>query len=184
MGTIGWIAVGVATGLLANMLFPGKRSRGLIFTALTGITAVLDGDWTASMFRTHGLASFPGWLAALAETAVLLLACYLFTRPSQPSRRADSPLGNARPLAANRHRWPCPGGDRVTQSGPAGLPLEGQPPGLPTRLTTQLPPGHRRSGPWRYIDQPDRDVPSRSPAVPSSDSFPVPARQPARPNER
>jgi uncharacterized membrane protein YeaQ/YmgE (transglycosylase-associated protein family) len=95
MGIIAWIAVGVATGLLANMLFPGRRSRGLVFTALTGITAVLCGDWTASMFRTHGLASFPGWLAALAETAVLLLTCHLLTRPPQPSRRPESPLGNA-----------------------------------------------------------------------------------------
>jgi uncharacterized membrane protein YeaQ/YmgE (transglycosylase-associated protein family) len=95
MGVIAWIAVGVAAGLLANMLFPGKRARGLIFTALTGITAVLGGDWTASMFRTHGLAGFPGSLAALAETAVLVLACHLLTRPAQPSRRPDSPPGNA-----------------------------------------------------------------------------------------
>jgi uncharacterized membrane protein YeaQ/YmgE (transglycosylase-associated protein family) len=95
MGIIAWLTVGVAAGLLANMLFPGKRARGLIFTALTGITAVLGGDWTADMFRTHGLASFPGWLAALAETAVLLLACHLLTRPSRPSRRPDSPPGNA-----------------------------------------------------------------------------------------
>jgi uncharacterized membrane protein YeaQ/YmgE (transglycosylase-associated protein family) len=95
VGIIGWIAVGLAAGLLANMLFPGRRARGLIFTALTGITAVLGGDWTASMFRTHGLASFPGWLAALAETAVLLLVCQLLTRPPQPSRRPDSPPGNA-----------------------------------------------------------------------------------------
>ena len=49
MGIIGWIAVGVAAGLLANMLFPGKRATGLIFTALTGITAVLGGDWTAAL---------------------------------------------------------------------------------------------------------------------------------------
>ena len=83
MGVIAWIAVGLAAGLLANILFPGKRSRGLIFTALAGITAVLGGDWTASLFRTHGLANFPGWLAALAETAVLLLACYLLTRPAR-----------------------------------------------------------------------------------------------------
>ncbi|MDQ2816097.1 MAG: GlsB/YeaQ/YmgE family stress response membrane protein [Actinomycetota bacterium] len=80
MGIFGWIAVGLAAGLLANMLLPGKRSRGLIFTGLTGITAVLGGDWTASLFREHGLGSFPGWTAALAEVAVLLLACHLLTR--------------------------------------------------------------------------------------------------------
>jgi uncharacterized membrane protein YeaQ/YmgE (transglycosylase-associated protein family) len=81
--------------LLANMLLPGKRSRGLIFTGLTGITAVLGGDWTASLFREHGLGSFPGWLAALAEVAVLLLVCYLLTRPSSRAggltRRWETP---------------------------------------------------------------------------------------------
>ena len=35
------------------------------------------------------------------------------------------------------------------------------------------PPGTRRSGPWRHIYQPDRDAPSRSPAVPSSASAPA-----------
>jgi uncharacterized membrane protein YeaQ/YmgE (transglycosylase-associated protein family) len=84
MSIIAWIAVGLAAGLLANILLSGKRSRGLIFTALTGITAVLGGDWTAEEFRAYGLARFPGWLAALAETAVLLLACYLLTM--SPSR--------------------------------------------------------------------------------------------------
>jgi uncharacterized membrane protein YeaQ/YmgE (transglycosylase-associated protein family) len=56
MGVIAWIAVGLAAGLLANMVLPGKRSRGLICTGLTGITAALGGDWTASLFRSRGLA--------------------------------------------------------------------------------------------------------------------------------
>jgi uncharacterized membrane protein YeaQ/YmgE (transglycosylase-associated protein family) len=52
MGVIAWIAVGLAAGLLANMLLPGKRSRGPIFTGLTGIAAALGGDWTASLLRS------------------------------------------------------------------------------------------------------------------------------------
>jgi uncharacterized membrane protein YeaQ/YmgE (transglycosylase-associated protein family) len=82
IGIIAWIAVGLTAGSLSNMLLHGKRSRGLIFTGLTGISAVLGGDWTADLFRAHGLGSFPGWLAALAETAVLVLVCYLLTKPS------------------------------------------------------------------------------------------------------
>jgi hypothetical protein len=38
MDIIAWIAVGLAAGLLANMLLPGKRSRGLIFTGLNPAT--------------------------------------------------------------------------------------------------------------------------------------------------
>jgi uncharacterized membrane protein YeaQ/YmgE (transglycosylase-associated protein family) len=98
MGIIASIAVGLTAGLLANMLLPGKRSQGLISTGLTGITAALGGDWTASLFRAHGLASFSGWLAAIAETAVLLLACHLLARPPSRTggltRRREIPEGS------------------------------------------------------------------------------------------
>ncbi len=63
MGVIAWIAVGMAAGLLANMLLPGKRSRGFIFICLTCFTAAAGGDWAASLFRAHGLSSFSAWLA-------------------------------------------------------------------------------------------------------------------------
>jgi hypothetical protein len=38
MGMIAWIAVGRIAGLLANMVLPGKRSRGLISTGLNPAT--------------------------------------------------------------------------------------------------------------------------------------------------
>jgi len=57
MGVIAWIAVGLAAGLLANMLLPGQRSRGLIFAGLTGITAPPGGDWTAGLLRPQGPAA-------------------------------------------------------------------------------------------------------------------------------
>jgi uncharacterized membrane protein YeaQ/YmgE (transglycosylase-associated protein family) len=79
MGIIVWIALGLAAGLLANMLLPGKRSRGHIFICLTCATGALGVGWAAS---PGGLAGFSGWLAAIAEAAVLLLACYLLTGPT------------------------------------------------------------------------------------------------------
>lgn len=82
MGIIAWIAVGLTAGLLANMLLRGKRSRGLIFICLTCFTGVLGGAWAASQFRLDGFFSFSAWLAAIAEAAVLLLACHLLTRQS------------------------------------------------------------------------------------------------------
>lgn len=82
MGIIAWIAVGLTAGLLANMLLRGKRSRGLIFICLTCFTGVLGGAWAASQFRLDGFFSFSAWLAAIAEAAALLLACYLLTGPS------------------------------------------------------------------------------------------------------
>jgi uncharacterized membrane protein YeaQ/YmgE (transglycosylase-associated protein family) len=49
MGIIAWIALGMAAGLLVNMLLPGKRSQGLIFICLACFTGALGGDWAASL---------------------------------------------------------------------------------------------------------------------------------------
>ena len=43
MGITAWIALGLAMGLLANMLLPGKRSRALIFICLTCFMLILGG---------------------------------------------------------------------------------------------------------------------------------------------
>lgn len=83
MGVITWIALGVAGGLLANMLLlPGKRSQGVIFICLTGVAGVLGGGWAASLFSLDGMASVSAWLAVVGGAAVLLLACYLLTGPA------------------------------------------------------------------------------------------------------
>jgi uncharacterized membrane protein YeaQ/YmgE (transglycosylase-associated protein family) len=37
MGIIGWVVLGLAAGLLANMLIPGRRSQGLAITCLIGV---------------------------------------------------------------------------------------------------------------------------------------------------
>jgi hypothetical protein len=42
MGTIAWIALSMAAGLLANTGSPGKRSRAVIFICLTCFT----GPWS------------------------------------------------------------------------------------------------------------------------------------------
>ncbi len=94
MGIIAWIALGTAAILLANMLLPGKRSRGLIFICLTCFTGAVGIHRGASLFRAHGLLSFSAWLAVIAEAAVLLLACRLLTRQSSrvdSDERAPSP---------------------------------------------------------------------------------------------
>ena len=76
MSIIAWIAVGLAAGLLTNILLPGKRSRGPIFSCLTCFTGILGGSWAASQFRLNGFLSFSAWLAAIAEAAVLLLLAF------------------------------------------------------------------------------------------------------------
>jgi uncharacterized membrane protein YeaQ/YmgE (transglycosylase-associated protein family) len=93
MGIIAWIILGLAAGLLANMLIPGKRSQGLILTCLIGIAGALGGGWVATkLFHIHSLQGFfnlSTWLTAIAGSAVLLLAYHLLTgRRSSRSGRS------------------------------------------------------------------------------------------------
>jgi uncharacterized membrane protein YeaQ/YmgE (transglycosylase-associated protein family) len=77
MGIIAWIVLGLAAGLLANMLIPGKRSQGLIITCLIGVAGALVGGWAATkLFHIHTLNGFfnlSTWLTAIAGSAVLLV---------------------------------------------------------------------------------------------------------------
>lgn len=78
MGVIAWIVLGLASGLLANMLVPGKRGQGLILTCLIGIAGALGGGWVATkLFHVHTLNGFfnmSTWLTAIIGAAILLFA--------------------------------------------------------------------------------------------------------------
>jgi len=78
MGIIAWIVLGLAAGLLVNMLIPGKRSQGLIITCLIGIAGALGGGWAATQLfhihTLHGFFNLSTWLTAIAGSAVLLVA--------------------------------------------------------------------------------------------------------------
>jgi len=90
MGIIAWIILGLAAGLLANMLIPGKRSQGLIVTCLIGIVGALGGGWLATtlfhIHTMHGFFHLSTWLTAVAGAAVLLLVFHLFSGQSSRSR--------------------------------------------------------------------------------------------------
>ncbi len=83
MSIIAWIILGLASGLLANMLIPGRRSQGLILTCLLGIAGALLGGWAATkLFHIHSLQGFfnlSTWITAIVGAAVLLLAYHLIT---------------------------------------------------------------------------------------------------------
>jgi len=90
MGIIAWIVLGLAAGLLANMVIPGKRQQGLILTCVIGIAGALGGGWAATkIFHVHTLNGFfnvSTWLTAIGGAAVLLLAYHLVSRQSGGSR--------------------------------------------------------------------------------------------------
>jgi uncharacterized membrane protein YeaQ/YmgE (transglycosylase-associated protein family) len=90
MSIIAWIVLGLAAGLLANMLIPGKRQQGLIVTCLIGVVGALLGGWAATkIFHIHSLHGFfniSTWLTAIVGAAILLLAYRLVSGHS--SRRS------------------------------------------------------------------------------------------------
>jgi uncharacterized membrane protein YeaQ/YmgE (transglycosylase-associated protein family) len=92
MGIIAWIVLGLAAGLIANMLIPGRRSQGLILTCLIGVAGALGGGWVATkLFHVHSLQGFfnlSTWLTAIAGAAVLLLIFHLVSGRSGHSRRS------------------------------------------------------------------------------------------------
>jgi uncharacterized membrane protein YeaQ/YmgE (transglycosylase-associated protein family) len=91
MGIIAWIVLGLAAGLIANLLIPGKRSQGLILTCVISVAGALIGGWVASrLFHIHSLQGFfnlSTWLTAIAGAAVLLLVFHLVSGRSGSSRR-------------------------------------------------------------------------------------------------
>jgi uncharacterized membrane protein YeaQ/YmgE (transglycosylase-associated protein family) len=83
MSIIAWIVLGLAAGLIANMLIPGRRQQGLILTCVIGIVGALLGGWIATkLFHIHSIQGFfnlSTWLTAIAGAAVLLLAYHLIS---------------------------------------------------------------------------------------------------------
>jgi uncharacterized membrane protein YeaQ/YmgE (transglycosylase-associated protein family) len=81
MGIIAWIVLGLGSGLLANMLIPGRRSQGLVLTCVIGVAGALLGGWLATklfhVVTLHGFFNLSTWLTAIAGSTVLLLAYHL-----------------------------------------------------------------------------------------------------------
>ncbi len=107
MGIIAWIVLGLAAGLIANMLIPGRRQQGLILTCVIGIVGALAGGWVATkIFHIHSLQGFfnlSTWLTAIAGAAVLLLVYHLVTsRPGRSSRSSRSRRSSRRGFFAHR----------------------------------------------------------------------------------
>jgi uncharacterized membrane protein YeaQ/YmgE (transglycosylase-associated protein family) len=95
MGVIAWIILGLGSGLLANVLVPGKRSQGYIVTCAIGVAGALGGGWAATkLFHVHTLHGFfnlSTWLTAIVGAAALLLLLHLFaTRGNAGGRRTRS----------------------------------------------------------------------------------------------
>ena len=94
MSIIAWIVLGLVSGLIANLLIPGRRAQGLILTCLIGIVGALAGGWVATrvfhVHTLHGFFNLDTWLTAIVGAAVLLLIFHLVSRESHSRRSSGS----------------------------------------------------------------------------------------------
>ena len=83
MGIIAWIILGLAAGMVAKQLVPGKDSHGLVITTLIGIGGALLGGFVATrLFNVDGIQGFfnlATWVTAIVGATILLVAYHLVT---------------------------------------------------------------------------------------------------------
>lgn len=90
MGIIAWIVLGLAAGLVAERIVPGKRRENILTTCLIGIAGALLGGFVAvKLFHVDGIQGFfniSTWITAIAGAGLLLIAYHLLSGQRGGSR--------------------------------------------------------------------------------------------------
>jgi uncharacterized membrane protein YeaQ/YmgE (transglycosylase-associated protein family) len=79
-GILGWIVVGLISGVLAKWLMPGDDPGGFIVTILIGIAGGLLGGFIASHLGIGGGSNIVNILVATAGAILLLILYRVFAR--------------------------------------------------------------------------------------------------------
>lgn len=74
MHIIGWILFGLAVGIVAKLLMPGRDPGGLFITALLGIVGSLVGGFLGRLLGWYGDGDPVGFVMAVIGSIVLLAA--------------------------------------------------------------------------------------------------------------
>lgn len=77
VGIISWIILGLAAGVIAKVLLPGRDPGGMIGTTLIGVAGAFVGGWISSRFFDRPIENQffdgPTWVAAIGGSLVLLI---------------------------------------------------------------------------------------------------------------
>ena len=76
MSWIAWILLGLAAGLIARSILPGRARPGIVLTTLLGILGALVGGFIGNRLGLGGIDEFfdlETWLLAIAGAALVLL---------------------------------------------------------------------------------------------------------------
>ena len=74
MYIIGWILFGLAVGIVAKFLMPGRDPGGFFITALLGIVGALVGGFLGRLLGWYGDGDPAGFVMAVVGSLVLLAA--------------------------------------------------------------------------------------------------------------
>jgi len=78
MHIIGWILFGLAVGIVAKLLMPGRDPGGFFITALLGIVGSLVGGFLGRLLGWYGDGDPVGFVMAVIGS-IILLAAYRLT---------------------------------------------------------------------------------------------------------
>ena len=78
MHIIGWIVFGLAVGIVAKFLMPGRDPGGFVITAVLGIVGALVGGFVGRTLGWYGDGDPVGFVMAVIGS-VIVLAVYRFT---------------------------------------------------------------------------------------------------------
>jgi uncharacterized membrane protein YeaQ/YmgE (transglycosylase-associated protein family) len=74
MHIIGWILFGLAVGIVAKLLMPGRDPGGFFITALLGLVGSLVGGFLGRLLGWYGDGDPVGFVMAVIGSIVLLAA--------------------------------------------------------------------------------------------------------------
>ena len=84
MGVLGWIVFGLAVGVVATFLMPGRDPGGVVVTAIIGMVGALVGGYIGRAIGWYREGDPVGFLMAVVGAIVLLVICRAIAR--RPAR--------------------------------------------------------------------------------------------------
>ncbi len=82
MHIVWMILLGLAAGIIAKFIFPGKESMGLIVTALLGIAGSFVATYLGQWLKIYRPGQTAGFIGAIVGALVLLFVYSLIRRRS------------------------------------------------------------------------------------------------------
>lgn len=84
MNAIGWILFGLAVGVIARALLPGRQGLGLLMTTFLGIAGSFLGGALTSLLVGGSFLQASGWIGSIVGALLILAYSVHQSRLDQP----------------------------------------------------------------------------------------------------